>query len=257
MTMGQRILAARRAAGLSQRELAGEEITRNMLSALEHDGANPSVATLKYLSQRLGRPVSYFLGEDVPETPGYPQLERARQAWDAGEYRRCLEALEELSEPGEVLEREVTLLKALAAMALAEEMLREGRVPYARELLDRADRVGRDCPYFTDAERGRLSLLRARAGSGEALPDVDEILLLRAERETDPATALKLLDAVRDPDAPRCLLLRGRACLALGAYTDAAACLHRVENTADVRRELEDCYRELGDYKMAYYYAKK
>ena len=31
MTMGQRILAARLAAGLSQRELAGEEITRNML----------------------------------------------------------------------------------------------------------------------------------------------------------------------------------------------------------------------------------
>ena len=30
MTMGQRILAARTAAGLSQRELAGEEITRNM-----------------------------------------------------------------------------------------------------------------------------------------------------------------------------------------------------------------------------------
>ena len=41
MTMGQRILAARLAAGLSQRELAGEEITRNMLSSLEHDTANP------------------------------------------------------------------------------------------------------------------------------------------------------------------------------------------------------------------------
>ena len=36
MTMGQRILAARLAAGLSQRELAGEEITRNMLSSLDH-----------------------------------------------------------------------------------------------------------------------------------------------------------------------------------------------------------------------------
>ena len=64
MTMGQRILAARLAAGLSQRELAGEEITRNMLSSLEHDTANPSVATLRYLAGRLGRPVSYFLGED-------------------------------------------------------------------------------------------------------------------------------------------------------------------------------------------------
>ena len=85
MTMGQRILAARLAAGLSQRELAGEEITRNMLSSLEHDTANPSVATLRYLAGRLGRPVSFFLGEDGPS--------EAVAAFEAGDYRRCLEKL--------------------------------------------------------------------------------------------------------------------------------------------------------------------
>ena len=69
MTMGQRILAARLAAGLSQRELAGEEITRNMLSSLEHDTANPSVATLRYLSKRLGRSVGYFSGRMAPLRP--------------------------------------------------------------------------------------------------------------------------------------------------------------------------------------------
>ena len=84
MTLGQRILAARLEKGLSQRQLAGEEITRNMLSALEHDGANPSVATLRYLSEKLGKPVSYFLGEDLPPVQGYETLLQARQACSAG-----------------------------------------------------------------------------------------------------------------------------------------------------------------------------
>lgn len=257
MTMGQRILAARQAAGLSQRELAGEEITRNMLSALEHDCANPSVATLKYLSQKLDRPVSYFLGEDVPQIPEYPQLEEARRAYDAGEYRRCLELLEEIPQPGAVLDREVSLLRTLAAMELAEEMIAQGRLPYARELLNRAARAGAECPYFGSPEQAWLAVLRARAGEPGELPDVDEVLLLRAERERDAGAALTLLNAVRDQDSTRCAALRGKTYFGLGAYREAAACFHRIEDQTDVRRELEDCYRELGDYKMAYYYAKK
>ena len=57
MTIGQRILTARQEAGLSQRQLAGESITRNMLSAIEHDKAKPSLDTLQYLSGVLGKPV--------------------------------------------------------------------------------------------------------------------------------------------------------------------------------------------------------
>ena len=60
MTLGQRIAQARQEAGLSQRQLAGDAITRNMLSCLEHDTAAPSLATLRYLSERLGKPVSWL-----------------------------------------------------------------------------------------------------------------------------------------------------------------------------------------------------
>ena len=85
MTMGQRILQARLAAGLSQRELAGEEITRNMLSSLEHDAATPSIATLRYLARRLGRPVSYFLGED--------DSSEGVAAFESGAWRKSLELM--------------------------------------------------------------------------------------------------------------------------------------------------------------------
>ena len=104
MSIGERILAARTDAGLSQRELAGETITRNMLSALEHDKAKPSLDTLYYLSEMLKRPVSYFLGEDTPAVEGYETLLEARSAYDSGKYKRCAEKLDQIPE-GTILDR--------------------------------------------------------------------------------------------------------------------------------------------------------
>ena len=43
MELGEKILQARLEAGLSQRQLCGEEITRNMLSLIEHGNAKPSM----------------------------------------------------------------------------------------------------------------------------------------------------------------------------------------------------------------------
>ena len=61
MELGQRIRRARLDAGLSQRQLCGEYITRNMLSLIENGSAKPSMDTLRYLSEKLHKPVSYFL----------------------------------------------------------------------------------------------------------------------------------------------------------------------------------------------------
>ena len=41
-----------------------------------------------------------------------------------------------------------------------------------------------------------------------------------------------------------------------GDYAAARDHFHRCEDRFDVRSRLEICCRELGDYKMAYYYAK-
>ena len=51
MTLGQKIRAARQERGMTQKELVGHYITRNMLSKIENDSATPSVRTLEYLAQ--------------------------------------------------------------------------------------------------------------------------------------------------------------------------------------------------------------
>ena len=61
MELGEKLRQARLEAGMSQRQLCGDVITRNMLSQIENGSARPSMPTLQHLASRLGKSVGYFL----------------------------------------------------------------------------------------------------------------------------------------------------------------------------------------------------
>jgi transcriptional regulator with XRE-family HTH domain len=52
---------------MTQQELAGEYITRNMLSRIENGFALPSIPTLLYLAEKLGVPAGYLLADETEE----------------------------------------------------------------------------------------------------------------------------------------------------------------------------------------------
>ena len=259
MSLGERLRQARLEAGLSQRQLCGERITRNMLSQLESGAASPSVATLSYLAARLGKPVGYFLEEEIPST-NQQVMEKARKGtgWEV------LEALKEYAAPDAVFDRERWLLEALACLELAERALKEEKRPLAWSLLEQAASAGAKTPYYTpQLERHRLCLAcRVRpekAGELTAgLEPPEELLpLARAALEAgEPERCGTLLDAFPQ-DTPLWHLLRGEAYFAQGAYQKAAPHYHRAEEAYPHRvySRLEVCYREQEDYKMAYQYA--
>lgn len=64
MTIGEKIKVLRKEMKLTQSQLAGEEMTKSMLSQIENNNATPSMKNLKYLANKLGKPVSYFLDEN-------------------------------------------------------------------------------------------------------------------------------------------------------------------------------------------------
>ena len=84
MELGEKLRQARLEAGLSQRQLCGEEITRNMLSLIENGSAKPSMKTLQYLAARLGRNVSFFLEETAVLSPNQAVMTSARELYDSG-----------------------------------------------------------------------------------------------------------------------------------------------------------------------------
>ena len=110
MELGEKLRQARLEAGLSQRQLCGEDITRNMLSQIEHGSAKPSMKTLQVLASRLGKTVSYFLEEDAVVSPNQHLILEARQQFDDRDYSAALEILSQYRGPDTVFDREKALL---------------------------------------------------------------------------------------------------------------------------------------------------
>ena len=263
MELGEKIRQARQEAGLSQRQLCGEEITRNMLSQIENGAARPSMDTLRFLAARLGKTVSFFLEEDAVTSPNQQVMRDAWQALEQGRWKAVLSALKDFREPDELFYRERQRLTVLATLELAEMALQQGKEPYARQLLEDLEVPGMDA----ESERRRLLLLgRCTPEKLEKicrqLPSLDEELLLRAKdawNRRDFLRSEQLLEAVENKNLPHWNLLRGQTYLARGQFTKAAVCYLKAEAVfpKECWPDLERCYRELGNYQKAYEYACK
>lgn len=213
MELGEKLRQARLEAGLSQRALCGDRITRNMLSQIENGSARPSMPTLAYLAGRLGKSVSYFL--------------------------------DGLTAEGDLL------LQAHLRLLQAEQAMAEGRTLYAKELLK--------TPMEEELLELRRSWLLARLTPGDALPNLDELLYLKAlslHSRGDDRRALALLEGM-EKQAPESLLLQGRIYLAQGDAARARPLLEGAEALPEALPLLEQCCSALGDYKAAYFYACK
>ncbi len=260
LTLGPRLKQARLDAGLSQRQLCGDRITRNMLSQIENGSAQPSMDTLRYLAGRLGKPISYFLGEDTLP-PGSAALADARNAWSHHNYTTALELLEPIK-PDDFLANEAFFLKALCCLAQARIAQERGQQPYARTLLEQAVEASHHtCLYTPEIERARLLVLfKIDPESNKALLHTlaDDELLLRghvALSDHDLERCAALLDSCSDKTSPDWNLLRGDVYFAQENYAMARE-HYRKDETRRLYR-LEQCCKALGDFEMAYYYACK
>lgn len=256
MELGQRLKQARLEAGLSQRQLCGDTITRNMLSQIENGSARPSMDTLRVLAGRLGKPVSYFLEEQAVSV-NQSIITQARQL----PARQALALLEDYRDPDPVFDPERYLMEALRCMELAQTAINEKRLGYAVTLLERARDAGSRTPYFTqDLERRRLLLCHAAGEPAESLlctlPDSTDEFILRAQAEKDPVRRGQLLDAAPGK-TPAWHYLRAEVYFSQDDFQNAAEHYRQAPESTRVYARLEQCYRELEDYKMAYFYACK
>ena len=260
--MGQRFRSARLEAGLSQTELCRDVVSRNMLSQIESGSAKPSLSTLEILAERLHKPVGWFFGENAEDLSGRTQAEAAWTAYKSGnltEAARILDSQKDLEKF-----QDISLLKAMVLLDLAEKAITEKRCPYASRLLSWARQ---DVQNFEDLRR-RALLLQGKLEGQMAepvcreLPSLDEELLLRARaalEEGNPDRAAHFLEAAEDRTSPRWALLRGKVYLNQGHCRSAVRWFHQAEQAypQEVYPCLERCYRELEDYKQAYFYACK
>ena len=253
MELGEKLRQARTEAGLSQRQLCGQEITRNMLSQIESGKARPSMATLQYLAARLDKPVSYFLGEEAALSPSQAIMRQAQEDFSNQRYAEALSNLSSLHPHSP----ESEFLRYLCLMSLAKAALQQGKRPYAEELLHQAGDL-QTIYKAAPMERERLLLLE-EAGIPQTIPEDPRPLLLLAEKalaDQNAPDAIRYLEAI-DNRSTYWALLRGKAALLCGQPKEALALLQQAE--AEFPKAaiplLEQSCKELEDYKQAYYYA--
>ena len=124
MTLGEKIKEVRLSKKMTQNEVVGDFITRNMLSKIENNSATPSVKTVEYLANVLGVPLAYFMSsmvnsplhEDYDFDVETDNLKVARRYYKNGQFNECVSILLESKK----FSSEVKILLALAYYKLSE-----------------------------------------------------------------------------------------------------------------------------------------
>ncbi len=277
MRIGEKIKALRQDKLMTQSELAGNHITRNMLSSIEHGTALPSLPTARYIAERLGVPVGYLLAEDSDE-PAYRKMtamQNIRHAFSAGDWSGTLALVNAC---GAEQDDELAMIRARCEYGLAKADLLAGRLRAASLALDRALEAAETTVYDTAWLRQRIAVyFRYLSGVsptlGSDVLDADEIegALDYGEELSEYVLALEQLEsdelrgaqafAQRYPHSLFAVRLLALLQMKKEDYAAAQVALEKLLGSEEltfgpllyeVFGDLERCYRENDDYKRAY-----
>ncbi len=148
MNIGQKIRELRLAKLMTQSELAGTFITRNMLSCIENGSAQPSLSTIQYIAGRLNVPAGFLLGVEGDEVV-YRKMNsfaNIKKAYTAGDLWGCRNlCISGCPEPDD----EISLLLADCDAGIAAEEFWGGRLRSSCRFFDEALNYAEKTVYCT------------------------------------------------------------------------------------------------------------
>jgi transcriptional regulator with XRE-family HTH domain len=159
--IGEKIRELRLKKGMTQRELAGDRITRNMLSLIESGSASPSIQTLQYISERLKTPLAYFFSEterDVAIFQKMSVMDELKEHYKNKNYAECLSICSALSD--QVIDDEIAFILTCSHIACATEKAGTLDMRSAMRELDKAEAVSNKSIYCDRRISGAIQYLR-------------------------------------------------------------------------------------------------
>ena len=181
--LGQRIKEARLAKKMTQTEVVGSFITRNMLSQIESGNAVPSMKTLTYLAKVLELPPSIFVSDGTDDTdnasipdhaPAAPVLPeevtafyRAKEAYLAENDTDAYELLSSVGESSSMYDEAQALLTRVT-LRLATVRCDEGSFSEALQLATTAASAAAKGLYASTELKSKALLLLSEAAASLA-----------------------------------------------------------------------------------------
>lgn len=252
---------------MTQSELAGDCITRNMLSRIENGAALPSIGSLLHIAEALEVSPAYFF--DDSEKPQSEVESTLCSLYNEGEYEKCISVGSSLpaSAAGSIL--------AQCCLNLAVSDMLAMRYKSARESLLLAKEYCESSADITDTVYNIvLCLLRMQGVSFDTgLDELSSASLPSYDAMTSNFYMFLLANvtASRDERDLRknelfALHIASRADISAGRYDDAKALLSVAESRIDgdcepalaymIYDDLEACCLHDDDYKGAYKYSR-
>ena len=286
MNIGERIRELRISKLMTQADLAGDRITRNMLSCIENGSANPSLSTIVYIAGRLNLPAGFLLAEQGDEMAyrKMSNLSNIKKAYTTGDVQSCRSlCLSGCPEPDD----EISLLLANCDMGIAIEEFWCGRLRSSCRFFDEALSYAEKTIYSTDAIEAEVRVYfrymeRISHTLYSDLLDEEKTLSLKSNtvlaRYLDALCALDngdlsladhLIEQLADSAENSFFKahLQTKLLIASKNYKQAQKALLQLlqdDNTPlnkiqlyMVLEDLETCCRESDDYKSAYRYASE
>lgn len=282
MNVGEKIRELRLAKLMTQSELAGSQITRNMLSCIENGTAQPSLATILYIAGRLNVPVGFLLAEEGDELifRKMNSIANIKRAYTAGDWRGCRSIC--LSGCPEA-DDEISLILAECDAEIAAEEFWHGRLHSSCRFFDEALSYAEKTVYHTEHIEAQASVFfhymqRISATLySDMLDEEKELSVQYVSPFAEYVRALDELDNGEDALATAFLSgakedtffathIRVRMLMANARYKEAKSALLLLLNREtplneielyNVLLELEICCKETDDYKGAYNYASE
>ncbi|MBE6561561.1 MAG: helix-turn-helix transcriptional regulator [Ruminococcaceae bacterium] len=280
--IGQKIRALRLSRHMTQAQLAGDSITRNMLSLIENGNASPSLSTLHELALRLDVPVGYFFASDDAEITQFLKMRMMsdlRRLYVAEKYEDCLEMCSAISHPDD----EIRLLLAECHLGMAHAACRKSALATASASLDKAEEAARKCTYFSASIRSTVDFMRQLIHSihqtqiPSILGDPSVFTPSRVPPEMFAyITALRMLDSADTAGAILILdktslihssvyrdFLHARLSMAEGDAEKAGTALRRILAVPSLGfftryhafSAMERCASDMGDFRTAYQFS--
>ena len=270
MTLGEKIKKARKNAGVTQYALAGDKITRNMLSAIENGSATPSFDTLRYLAKQLDLPLSYLLCDDDNLFMHNKNqcIEKIRLFLRCKEYKSCIELVKKL----DGYDDEIALILTECYAKYGRALLLNGSHASAMECFEKALFYSKNTIYDTSGFEGVLPMYFAICKNVNApLLEFDcDAFEKNAKKNTDYEFFKYVsLDYSYDYkneafkahlEAKRLIKERNYGA-ALSILSDIVENKRYGEYNSyliySIYHDMEGCYRQLFDFENAYRYSSK
>lgn len=283
--IGEKIKALRTQKMMTQSELAGTQITRNMLSCIENGSSLPSVPTLLYLAGRLGVPAGLLLADENEEY-AYRKISliaNIKEAFEAGDWEICRDLCLSLGERDD----EIGYLICLCDFNAARDAFNAGNLRTACSLFDLAMSETENTSYPLGSIPGicgaYISYMREISPSFDTdtpIPDgisPDSLgdpfcryySVLRTLRSGDAAHSLidrnRYLADNSNRDAGYLPHIKAKLFIKQKKFSDAYVILRAMLNDSEmlpaplmyfIFSDLEVCCSELSDYKGAYEYSR-